>query len=179
MIGNFKYIIIITMIAFSCRREENSIKVGKSIISQNINILIDSIERFDVNFINVKQVSTKKEFPNMHVIKNKKLKIYVIDSVTYEKNFAIDSFQKEILKFIINKNDLINFKSNYNINIVKINNYDSNVLFVKFSNFKLTNDKASIEVKMTIGISMIKNIYHFKKVNNIWLFDRKEFLEMG
>ena len=75
--------------------------------------------------------------------------------------------------------DLINFKSDYQIKIVKINNYDTNVLFVNFFNFKIKNNKASIEVKKKIGISMVHHKYYFEKENDIWVFKKKVLLGMG
>ena len=74
---------------------------------------------------------------------------------------------------------MTNFKSKYTIKIVKLNNYDTTILFVRFSNFQINESDANITVKKVIGISMIKERYYFIKQNDIWVFKKKEILGLG
>lgn len=179
MIGNFKIVVIMVFILFCSCKKQNKEVVGRELINQNINILLDSIESFDVSKMRVKQVSIK-DFKNYKPVIIEQIKIGLLDSILIEddKNLKILN-QEKLLKFNLQKSDLINFKSEYKISIVKVNNYDTNILFVRFSNFNIGHDKASIEVTKIIGISMLSNKYYFEKQNGIWVFKKKEFLGMG
>lgn len=172
MDGKFKIIgIIIFALLCSCKKQENIENSGRELITQNINVLIDSIESFDMS-----RIQRLEKFKN---IKIEKFTVGILDSIIIENSNFKKIDKNTFLKFNIKKNDLVNFKSSYKINIVKINNYDINVLFVRFSNFQIKEDEASIIVKKNIGISMIKNRYYFKKENGVWVFEKKEFLGMG
>lgn len=175
-----KQIIIITFLILfcSCKIRDDKV-IGKELIIQNINVLLDSIECFDTSKMSVTKVS-QKDFKNYKPVKTEQITIGLLDSILIEKNERLKEInQKKFLKFNLQKSDLLNFNSDYKINIVKVNNYDNNILFVKFSNFQISEDEASIIVKKNIGISMIKNRYYFKKQNGIWVFKKKEFLGMG
>ncbi len=171
MIKYLKTAVIIFVLFCSCKKQD-SMDIGREFITQNINILIDSINHFDISKMPVSEVS-RKDFKNYKPIKIEQITVGLLDSILIENN------EKEFLDFNLQKSELINFKSEYEINIVKVNNYDTNVLFVRFSNFQIIENEASINVKMNIGISMIKNRYYFKKENDVWVFKKKKFLGMG
>lgn len=174
MDGKLK-ILILFCLFWSCKNKNDldninknvlNNKTGKEFITQNINFLIDSVERFDM-----RKIPRPEKFKD---IKIEKFKIGLLDSILIENKQGTG-----FLKFNLDTNNLINFKSEYEINIVKVNNYDINILFVRFSNFKIEKDSASIDVKKTIGISMIKDRYYFKKENNMWIMKKKKWLSMG
>jgi len=73
MIGNIKFLGLFLIIFFSCSRRDNNVDIGRELIYQNINILIDSIEQFDSDLMPVSHVSTK-DFKNYKPVKNKKWK---------------------------------------------------------------------------------------------------------
>ncbi len=171
MLRSFSVLFLLfNLILFSSCKQEIKVDRGRALITENINILLDSIEGFDTS----KMPSPKypNEF-NVNKIEIKQIKIGLIDSVLVQNINGYNSF------FIINRNDLVNFKSNYKIEIVKINNYDINYLFVSFSNFQIDNDKATIDVKKVIGISMTKDRYFFKNENGHWVFISKKNIGIG
>lgn len=157
--------VLFSLMFFSSCKQEIKIDSGRELIIQNINVLLDSVERFDTS-----KMPTSEEFKN---VKIEQIKIGLIDSVLVQNIKDYNS------SFIINRNDLVNFKSNYKIEIVKVNNYDINFLFVSFSNFKIHNDEATIDVKKVIGISMTKDRYFFKNENGHWVFISKENIGLG
>ncbi|MBP4142829.1 hypothetical protein J3S90_13560 [Flavobacterium sp. P4023] len=158
------FVLFSLMFFLSCKQE---IKVdsGRELIIQNINVLLDSVERFDTS-----KMPTPEEFEN---VKIEQIKIGLIDSVLVQNIKDYNS------SFIINRNDLVNFKSNYKIEIVKLNNDDVNFLFVSFLNFKVDKYKATIDVKKVIGIAMTKDRYYFTKENGHWVFVRKKNIGIG
>jgi len=143
------------------KNQENTRKPEKEFISQTINILLDSLEAFDM--------STLPRLEKFKDIKIEPFTIGLLDTVTKEYNE----------KFKLHQTDIIKFKSNYAIKLVKVNNYDSNILFIKFSNLTLGNNNASIVVKKNIGVAMLKEQFYFIKRNNIWVLEKKKFLGMG
>lgn len=173
MDGKLKIIMLIFLFCCCENKNKNDHKIedtsfnkkGKEFIIENINFLIDSVERFDMS-----KVPAREKFKD---IKIEKFKIGLLDSILSKNN------ESEFLKFILYKNDLINFKSDYEVSLVKINNYDTKILFVSFSNFRFGENDASIDVKKVIGISMIKNRYYFKKENNKWILKKKQLLSLG
>ncbi|WP_163408690.1 hypothetical protein [Flavobacterium ajazii] len=175
MTGNFKIIgIIFLLLLFNCKKNENNLIIedGKKLVEQNINVLLDSIESFDISKIKVPPVSLK-DFKNYKPIKTEQLRIKLLDSVLVKKQ------GKGFFEFNLDEKCLINLKSKYKTNIVKLNNHSGNVLFVSFFNFWIKNNIGVIEVKKTIGISMSHDKYYFKKKNDKWIFIRKELLNMG
>jgi hypothetical protein len=170
MSSNLKVLLMLfSLILLSSCKQENISEIGRELITQNINILLDSIERFDTS-----KMPVADKFKD---IKIEQIKIGLIDSVTVE-TLNLNEIKNK-LSFLIAKNDLINFKSNYKINIVKVNNYDGNLLFVSFSNFQIDKNKASIDVKKVIGISMTKDRYFFKNENKEWVFKSKKNIGIG
>ncbi len=142
--------------------EDKLIVEARNFINENCNILIDSINQFDIKSLNKKS-------------KSPKLTIALIDTVSYRGFLNPNKF----LKFKLQKTDLVNFKSAYMLKLVKANTYDSDVLFVIFSDFKMEKDYAYIGVKKVIGISMINETYYFKKENGKWVFKNKTLINMG
>ena len=178
MIGNFRILVIIVpFLIFSCNRKNGIIQNGNELITQNINVLLDSIEIFDISKMPVSDVSTK-DFKNYRAVKTKQIKIGILDSIKIIDNNYL-TINKEFLKFNLQKSNLINFKSEYKIEILKTNNYDTNILFVRFSNFNINNNKADIVVTKIVGISMVSNKYYFEKRDEIWVFKKKIMLGMG
>lgn len=182
MDGKYKIAIILIFIICSCKNEvkmnnKNGLNTDSQrvFIAQNINSLIDSVESFDTSLI-----PPSEEFKDFKV---EKITIGLLDSVFIEndENFNINQKKNQLksFKFKLQESDLVNFKTNYTIKLVKVNNYDTNVLFVNFFNFKIQGNKASIEVKKKIGISMIHHKYNFEKENGVWILKRKELLGMG
>lgn len=177
--SKYKITIILLFIICSCKNElktnsKNGLNTHRErvFITQNINSLIDSVESFDTSLI-----PPSKKFKDLKV---EKITIGLLDSVFIEndENFNYIN-QKKSFKFKLQESDLVNFKTNYTIKLVKVNNYDTNILFVNFSNFYMTDNEANIDVKKNIGISMIKERYYFIKRNAIWVFKKKELLGMG
>lgn len=170
MVGKLKILVLLFIFLFgSCKKQNNLAINGKQIITQNINILIDSIEGFDMS-----KIPRPEKFKK---IKIEKFTVGLLDSILIVDN-QLDG-EMVYNRFNLEKQDLINFKSDYKIKIVKINNYDTNILFVNFFNFKIQDNKASIEVKKKIGISMVHHKYYFEKENDIWVFKKKVLLGMG
>ncbi|NDP22545.1 MAG: hypothetical protein GZ091_15895 [Paludibacter sp.] len=137
-----KYIITITLffIICSCKNEvktndRNGLNTDSQrvFIAQNINTLIDSVEMFDTSLF---PPPPSKEFKDL---KAEKITIGLLDSVFSEYNDDYNRFnsknnQSKYFTFKLEKCDLVNFKSDYKIKIVKINNDDTKVLFVSFFN---------------------------------------------
>ena len=173
MIKYFKIIFLMVLVIFcSCKKQNNSTNKDREFITQNINILIDSIQYFDISTLPRPEKFKDKEI--------KKITVGLLDSVFfYDDNYINEWNIKQDVKYVIQQNDLVNFKSDYKIKLVKFDNYDGNILFIKFSNLQINNDEASIIVKKNIGIAMIKNKYYFKYVNGKWELQKKELLSMG
>lgn len=170
MDGKFKIIVIlIVAIVCSCKKQVTVENSGRELITQNINVLIDSIEMFDMRLFFVPE-----KYKN---VKTEKISIGLLDSIVVENLSNIK--ETNFIKFNISEKEIHNYKSNYKIAIVKLNNFDTKVLFVRFSNFEINENNASIVVKKVIGISMIKERYYFIKQNDMWVFKKKEFLGMG
>ena len=171
MLRKFKVLFLLfNLILLSSCKQEIKLDKGRALIIENINVLLDSIERFDTS----KMPGPK--YPNEFNVKMreiKQIKIGLLDSVLVQNTNDYNS------SFIINRNDLINFKSKYKIEIVKVNNYDINFLFVSFSNFQIDNDKPTIDVKKVIGIAMTRDRYFFKKENGQWVFLSKKNIGIG
>jgi hypothetical protein len=158
--NNILKIIIFTFVFFafiSCKKAEkiNSVKYnvvtdGEILIAHNINTLIDSVASFDLRFL----VKDSKE---------PKLTIGLIDSISINGNTAK-----------LEDNTIAFYRSSYKLNLVKKNNFDGNVLFITFSNFKIQGDQASIVVKKVFGISMMQARFYFKKEKGLWVFVKKQ-----
>lgn len=176
MDGFFKKIgfVILFLTVINCKKNEeldiqkNKLVLdGKSLIKENSYILIDSLENYDLRFLN----KNKKSEP---------FTVGLLDSIAIDKRYFNYGHRiYNYLTFKLKKNDLSNFKSPYKLNLIKSETYDSNVLFIEFSNLKIEEDKAEIIVKKIRGISSIINRYYFKKKNNRWVFIRKQLLSMA
>jgi hypothetical protein len=147
--------------------DNNLIAEGRSLIMQNSNVLIDSLERYDLRFLN----------------KNEKLEpftIAILDSITIDERYS--KYSQGPFKFFTFKlggNDFLNFKSPYKLKLVRKDSNQSNVVFVSFSNLKIEGDNAEVMITKINGISSLTDRYYFKKQNNKWVFVRKKQLSMG
>ncbi|GEL10208.1 hypothetical protein SAMN05192550_0766 [Flavobacterium glycines] len=179
MEGNFKKIVLIfiCLMLMCCKDKDyeehlrllnearlfqrHLIKEGHQLIRQNSSILIDSVSVFDIKSLN----------PNE---KKEKLTVGLIDSVYY-KNTGIGS-GNNFISFKIHKADLSNFESDYELKLVERfdENTNENLLFITFSNFRIENKKARIIVKKVKGIGMMKATFFFEKINNVWVFKKKQ-----
>jgi hypothetical protein len=95
--------------------------------------------------------------------KEPKLTVGLIDSISINGNPAK-----------LKDNSISLYRSSYKLNLVKRDNFDGNVLFITFSNFKIDGTQSSIVVKKIFGISMMQATFYFKKENGIWVFVRKK-----
>lgn len=145
-------------------KEKELIKEGQNLIQQNISILIDSVSVFDINRFDPK-------------MKGEKPIIGLIDSIYYKLSGIGND--KYLVTFKLNKVDLVNFKSDYELQLVQ-NQSESpngnpveNFLFYTFSDFRIIDNKASIDVKKNYGISMMSATFFFEKINNVWVFRKK------
>ncbi len=168
-----KILLALTLLIFiNCQKHEkltntNNLKVnqdlilsGRTLIRENINILIDSVANFDLS-----SLSKDKE--------SAKLSVGLIDSLVIDDVEYYNAVHKN-LKFKIEKNEIKDFKSPYGLKLVKINNDDVNVLFVTFSDFHIFGDRAYLNVKKNLGISMMQATFYFKKEKGKWVFIKKK-----
>lgn len=170
MDGVYKIVLIFIFITFlGCKKQHNNVSIAKELISTNINILIDSVETFDVSKYKNSQKSKKNAFS-----------IGLIDTVEIDNEILKNkSNVPYYVSLKLNSNDIINFKSEYEVDLVSVDNLRSDILFIKFKNLKIEGKKANIEVKKTRGIGMINAIYFFEKINDKWIFKNKKILNMG
>lgn len=177
MDGIFKQMIFFFffLAVLSCKNEDNQkiekiglISEGRSLIRQNSNILIDSVEQFDV-----RPEKEKNDAP--------KITIGLIDSIPRRKE-KLNLGRTDghtFVSFKLENEDLINFKSPYKLNLVKENNNDINVVFVTVLELSINGEKAYVVVEKVRGIGMVNEVYYFKKENGIWVFIKKELSKMG
>ncbi|MEN9908857.1 MAG: hypothetical protein RLZZ540_2006 [Bacteroidota bacterium] len=144
-------------------KEKELIKEGRKLIQQNSNILIDSVFVFDIKSLEPK-------------VKEEKLSIGLIDSIHY-KSTGIES-ERNHVAFKLHNSDLANFKSEYELHLVQNEsqneNQINNILFFKFSNFIIDNNRARIRVRKIFGISTREATFFFEKINNKWVFRKKQ-----
>ena len=163
MDGNYKIIALLVLLIFSsCKNNTTTISKEKEFIENNINILIDSVEHFDMS-----KYMTKKD----------DISIGLIDSIVVENRHFKATKKFSTIK--IHPNNVLHYKSKYKLHLVSLNNRDVNVIFIQFCDFQINDNKASIIVRKTRGIGMIENIYFFEKENNIWILKKKKMLSMG
>lgn len=164
-------ILLISVLFLNCEKKtdqhvkRNVLKKqeAKEFILENINILIDSVESFDMG--------KYSKFKNLKI---EKFKISLADSIITEKN-SFGAF----LNFTLDKKMIANYKSDYEIKLVQNYNEDIKYLFVQFSNFQLEDNAAEISVRKKIGISMVKDRYYFERKNNKWVLKKKKLLSIG
>ncbi|OXB05103.1 hypothetical protein B0A81_15465 [Flavobacterium plurextorum] len=177
MDGIFKKMIFFFffLTVLSCKNEDKPkvkkidlISEGRSLIRQYSNILIDSVEQFDV-----RPEKEKNDAP--------KITIGLIDSIPKrrEESNLGRTDGHTFVSFKLEKEDLIKFKSPYKLNLVKENNNDINVVFVTISELSINDEKAYVVVEKVRGIGMVNEVYYFKKENGIWVFTKKRFSKMG
>ena len=138
-------------------KEKELIREGRKLIQQNSSILIDSVSAFDVKSLDPK-------------VKEKELTIGLVDSIYY-KNRGMKS-DKNFITFKLHKADFVNFKSEYKLHLIKKQN--GRILVIIFSNFIIDNNNAKIRVKKVFGISMMEATFYFEKINDVWVFKKKQ-----
>lgn len=144
--------------------QQHLIKEGRQLILQNSSVLIDSAFIFDHNRFDPK-------------MKGEKPIIGLIDSIYYKLSGIRND--KYLVTFKLSKADLVNFKSDYQLQLVKNQNESpngnpaENFLFYTFSDFRIIDNRARIDVKKNYGISMMSAIFFFEKRNNVWVFIKK------
>lgn len=164
-------VLLVSVLFLNCEKKTNrnvkadvlKKKEAKEFVIENINILIDSVEGFDMS-----------KYPKFRKLKIEKFKISLADSIITEKN-SFGSF----FNFRLDKKILENYKSDYEIKLVQNYKEDIRYLFIQFSNFTIDDNVAEISVKKKIGISMVKDRYYFQKKNNKWILKKKQLLSMG
>ncbi|MBZ4036839.1 hypothetical protein K6T82_18865 [Flavobacterium sp. 17A] len=170
-----KIVVVLLALTISCKKEQkidtvknDLISEGRSIIREYSNILIDSVEQFDV-----RPANEKNDAP--------KITIGLIDSIPKRTDKSKLGRQDghTFAVFKLEKEDLINFKSPYKLNLVKENNNDGNVVFVTILEVSINEDRAYIVVKKVRGIGMVEDDYYFKKENGKWIFLIKRLSKMG
>lgn len=143
-------------------QQKELIEEGRKLIQQNCNILIDSIFVFDIKGLDPK-------------VKEEKLTVGLIDSIYYKNTGS--SSDKQIISFKLQKEDLANFKSEYELHLVQNMNQNGRlnekILYIEFSNFRIYNNDAKIKVKKVSGIGFEEATFFFEKKNNVWVFRRK------
>lgn len=139
-------------------KQKELIEEGRKLIQQNCNILIDSVFVFDI----------KSLYPKL---KEEKLTVGLIDSIHYKNTGS--SSDKYMVSFKLQKDDLVSFKSEYELHLVQNKNQTGKILYIEFSNFRIDNNTARIKVRKVMGIGMMKATFLFEKKNNIWVFRRK------
>lgn len=170
MIGKCSFYVFILFFISCVKKQDNNI-IGRELIKENINCLIDSVELLDPNLLPVSKVSTK-DFPKYKPVKSKEIQINLLEKIkTSYRNQKNDS--DNYLEFVLLKKELMNFKSRYKFNLVRDNNFDPSIVFVKIENFKIDGINASLEVTKTIGISFVRDKYIFKKIDGHWVMHKK------
>lgn len=176
MDGIFKKIVFVSLLLTlisGCKKDEkidtvksDLVTEGRALIKQNSNVLIDSLERYDLAILNKK--------------KGGALKVALLDSLLINERYSKYSSEPfNFFTFKLDKNNISNFKSPYKLYLVQKEISQNNVLFVSFSNLKIDNDIAQIMVIKISGNSSVIDRYYFKKQNNKWIFTSKEKLSMG
>jgi hypothetical protein len=173
MDGIFNKIVLLlfVLLAISCKKEDkmdaiknNLIAEGKVLIKQNSNVLVDSLERYDMNILHPEG-------------KLKPLQVALLDSVGINERFSRETLK--CIRFKLEEGDFSSFKSPYKLNLVKKEVSEVHVLFVSFLNLEIKNDLANIVVKKINGISSTIDRYYFKKQNNKWVLINKHQMSMG
>jgi hypothetical protein len=144
------------------------ISEARNLIRQNCNILLDSVEQFDPPLPNGKKVMPK-------------LTVGLMDSIP-KRDMSLRMGRSDgdtFAELKLEKADLINFKSPYKLNLVKVKKEDTNILLVTFSELSIKGNHAFVVVKKVRGIGMVEDTYYFEKQNGKWVFIKKGFSKMG
>lgn len=175
MVGNFKYFVFILLYTtlFSCQNKQDKSQLGKELITENLPILLDNLDYFDVS-----------ESPLS-------VGIYqYVGEIKSDQKMVIEKFQK---KFNLNDDEMPEYQikiekipqkiGNYSIFLNKDNEFHkkSNMINISFVNLIISknNKYASIEVVKSLGSGAKFEIYHFKQDNGKWIFAGKEIIGLG
>lgn len=177
LIGSFS-LFIISILLISCSRKIDYSEIGNKIISENKNIIFDSLSIFDINIkhnVEINEVINKDSsiFYNYNLT--------MIDS-SFVKRLGVKKFSIENVK-------------NFNLTLPKsfvIGNRQfsisdtrplGKVITIEIFNFYI--DQKYNEVFFMTrkgikgGIGNKTDIYHFRKINNNWRFVRKSVVSIG
>jgi hypothetical protein len=187
-------IFVIAIIFSSCiskTSNENSTKIEQLFLQDNFLSMVDTFAYVAGNFSPLPPMINKPIVDTVYT----NLSIELVDSIAYDKSslFDINSFfnSNTILKTrfqdIIKSKDFMVFKldSNFQKKIGRYHiylnkKYENKMIsyagMVKFSNFKILNNKAFLEVSQTYDRGGRSYIVLFEKENNVWKVIKKEIL---
>ncbi len=174
MDGKIIIIGLFTILLYNCKKKENIQENGKELIFRNINILLDSVERFDMS-----KVPPSPQFKD---IVTPEITLGLRDSITIDTIYSSKENELKSFKYFefnLVKKDLIAFKSHYKLFFQKGRSMDVNILSIEISNLRINEIEASVEVAKVIGISAIHDRFYFKKENGVWVFKKKIKLGIG
>lgn len=174
MDGKLIMTVLFSILLCNCKNKENKKETGKNLITQNINILLDSVERFDVSKI--------PPSPEFKYIITPEITLGLRDSITIDTIYSSEEDELKSYKYLqfeLDKDDLNTLKSNYKIFFQKNRSLSTDVLNIEISNLRINEFEASVEVSKVIGISMIYDRFYFKKEKGVWVFKRKRNLGIG
>ncbi|WBX98007.1 hypothetical protein [Chryseobacterium gambrini] len=177
LIGSFS-IVTIFIIIINCSGEKKYSEIGNKIISQNRNLLFDSLSIFDI-----------KTKYNVEINK-------IVDkdsSIFYNYNLTAIDFSF-VRKLEIKKFDIKNIKS-FQLALPKSFHIDNReystkniepqgkVIWIDIFNFYIDdkNNEAFLMVRKGIkgGIGYKTDIYYFKKTENEWKYIKKNIISIG
>ena len=174
MVGKLIIIVLFTIFLSNCKKQENVQNNNKNLVTQNINILLDSVEGFDMSTIPPSlEYKNKITLPIILGLRDS----ITIDTIYSRKEDEFKSYK--YLQFNLNNSDLNYFKSNYKLFIQKNRSISTDVLNIEISNLRINEFEASVEVSKVIGISAIHDRFYFKKEKGVWVFKKKINLGIG
>lgn len=168
VVGKIVFTAILLLFFCSCNQFRNNDNYGSHFVQCNINILLDSLNMFDM-----RGVPRPEKFND--IIINK-------PTVHLKNIVSVDSIESHInhkyLSFNLKKDVLSKLKSDYEVHLVK-NRVDEGNIFVVISNFAINDSTITVDVKKSLGIGMTKDRYFFRKMKQKWIYTKKINLRMG
>lgn len=168
VVGKIFFIGILLLCFVSCKQTKNNHDYGSHFVECNINILLDSLNMFDM-----RGVPRPEKFNDIIITK---------PTVQLKSIVSTDSFESQInhkYLFFNLKNDVLSrLKSEYEVHLVK-DRVDEGNIFVVISNFAMNDSTVTVDVEKSSGIGMTRDRYFFKKVKQKWIFVRKTNLRIG
>ena len=153
---------ILSFVVYSCQKNER--EEGDPVntfLTENINILLDSLSTF-------------------HADRHNKISVQLLDSIN-DNVRLIKGKKYKYSNVLMNENILSKIESDYNVELVKRENFTAEFIFVRISNLYIDEEgnEARVTVKKRRGIGMVKNMYVFKRINNLWILKNKKLVGMG
>jgi hypothetical protein len=168
VVGKIVFTAILLLCFFSCKQIKNNHDYGSHFVECNINILLDSLNMFDM-----RGVPRPEKFNDIIITKP----IVQLKSIV-----SVDSQESQMnhkyLYFNLKKDVLSRLKSDYEVSLVK-HRVDEGNIFVVISNFAINDSTITVDVEKSLGIGMTKDRYFFEKVKQKWIFVRKKNLRIG